>query len=305
MFKCLFFSENPKVFREYALRLEEHNIDYWAATTYTDCESLVRLLGIDILFLDYKMFDHKVFNVREYLKSKTDKIVLLYMNCKDYDPDYLLEHWQDEASMHHNNLFSVEMNEFLHIVTGRKLEYLDSIPPTKMRDLDRSICCEICCKAGGGCSHSLVKIEETDKIEMQHKTEETECCSSQYSCKQEKKLSDNRNIEINYQSKKEYSSIIDFFNNTTEDSLLSKYALLRKKYKMTFEELQILDLFFKNQGKTLAIEDIMNVIWPNSEKRNVDRIYSYIHSLRNILAQENSDINLLRVKKGAYSLFIE
>ena len=52
------------------------------------------------------------------------------------------------------------------------------------------------------------------------------------------------------------------------------------------------------------IHEIMDTVWPEDKYKSITSVYSCIYNIRNFLAKEEKGAEIIRVKKGFYSLVL-
>lgn len=255
MIKSIFYSESVETYKEFALRLEDKNIDYWATPNCAKLHQLVSQIEPDIVFVDYQMFDHNLFNVREYVSKKNKKLMLLYFNNPSQKKEQQLIHWQDDITLHYPGRNTVEVDDFLCAVVGYEDCEPYEPPPTKLRELYYDI-------------EEKCDVPEVNKVPCG--------CTS-----------------------------LDMAVPVTMsvcDEVLVKFVRLRSKYKIGFSELLLLELLDKNKNRIVTVQQMAEELWQEQPSGHINTIYAYIHNLRSFLKETDKETELVRVKKGCYSL---
>lgn len=135
MIKSIFYSNSVEAYREYALRLEDNGIDYWATSDCVQLYTLLDQISANVVFIEHNMIEHKFFDVRDYARRNNLNQVILFFNCPGQSGQDQLIKWQDDIGEHYPEQDTTELYNFLLIVAGHKNpEEPEPPPPTRLRE---------------------------------------------------------------------------------------------------------------------------------------------------------------------------
>lgn len=290
MIKSLFYSDSVESYREYALNLEDKGIDYWTTGECGRLHNLMTQMKFDVVFVDYQMFEPGAFDVRAHVAKHNKKLIVLFFNRPEQKKELILEYWRDDATQFYIEQYTDELDDFLHVASGYKAkpesEYLPR--PTKLRAALPAQDVETGQVARA--EKDNVSVSPTAKVPV-----DEPCVEQQPERKAVEAHSGSMPAAVTptYQMS---SHVAD------GDNLVMKLFKLRTKYKISFSELVLLELFYKNQNNMVTVQQMMDALWNEQSDKHLNTLYSYIHSLRAFLAKSDTAVSLIRVKKGCYSL---
>ena len=251
MIKSIFFSDSMETFAEYALNLEDKGIDYWVALNVPELHSLIKQVNPAIIFIDYKMVDHNLFNLRKHVGDYNKDLIVLFFNNPNQDKKLQLIYWQDDVTQLYQRLYNMEIENFISDAAGYVEPKYYGPAPTKLR--------------------GTIYDPDVNKVK-------------------------NDNLE----NKTNSSSTTD----NDDLSAIRRLMKMRTKYKINFSEMLLLELLYKNKNKMVSIHEIMDTVWPEDKYKSITSVYSCIYNIRNFLAKEEKGAEIIRVKKGFYSLVL-
>ena len=263
MIKSIFFSDSMETFAEYALNLEDKGIDYWVALNVPELHSLIKQVNPAIVFIDYKMIDHELFDVRKHVGDYNKDLIVLFFNNPNQDKKLQLIYWQDDVTQLYQRLYNMEIENFISDAAGYVEPKYYGPAPTKLR---------------GTIYDPDVNKVENDNLEI----------------KQDKASVPNREVKTNSSSTTDYIDL----------NIIRRLIKVRTKYKINFSEMLLLELLYKNKNKMVSIHEIMDTVWPEDKYKSITSVYSCIYNIRNFLAKEEKGAEIIRVKKGFYSLVL-
>ncbi|MBE6344801.1 MAG: helix-turn-helix domain-containing protein [Spirochaetaceae bacterium] len=271
MLKVVFFADSQDLYAEYILRLKEKNIQYWAVTGGNDFYRLQAQIHIDILFLDYQMFDHNLFDVRDYVKTIRKDLIVLFFNYPKDQPISILSTWQDELSLHYKDFISEELYLLLELICSPRNEPLmnNKLLETKAEIIE----------AKGDYSQNQI-IQKNDINNDINKD----------------------NFNSNKENGTSENTVINLVNN---NMTLYYYSKIKNRFKIGFSEYMLLNYLYARRNTIVSMEEMVNLIWQDNSNSHVNTLYSYVHSLRNFLCNIKIPASIIRVKKGYYSLIVE
>lgn len=269
MLKVVFFAESQDLFAEYTSRLNENNIRYWAITGGNDFYRLQAQIHIDILFLDYQMFDHNLFDVRSYSKSFRKDLILLFFNYPKEHKKSVLATWQDDLSLFYKDLISEEIYLLLSLMCSRSRSFTDEKVVIDSAQEDNK-------HYNLNHNNSHMVFSEGMAKGFRYK----DCSKEYFSEKNASALQDNNKI-------------------------LYYYSKLKDRFKMGFSEYMLLDFLYARRNSIVSVQEMVNLIWQDNSNSHVNTLYSYVHSLRNFLCNIKIPASIVRIKKGYYSLIVE
>ena len=110
-------------------------------------------------------------------------------------------------------------------------------------------------------------------------------------------------IELRKEDTKDLEEIeIKNNQNCTDMDIIQKLIKFRNKYKINFSEMMLLELLYKNQNRMVSVQEMLETIWPEEKERKINNIYSCIHNIRIFLDKTDKNAEIIRVKKGFYTL---
>ncbi|MBO5137670.1 MAG: winged helix-turn-helix domain-containing protein [Spirochaetaceae bacterium] len=251
MLKIVFFAETVDIYRDYALNLEDKGINYWTADTYGNLQRLMVQLRPQVLFMDYQMFDHELFDVRSYIQQQEPDLVVLFFNYEVPPKFGMLIKWQDDMSFFYNRQYTDELDDILHFAAGVEPYVEELPPPTKLRTAQNFL-------------------KDANKV-----------CGD-------------------IQTILPVTNVID--TSSYDISFSSKLFKVKKHYGLGFSEYTLLDFFYKNMNRIITLQQMMELLWKQQSESHLNTLYAYIHELRSFLQKEDTKVQLIRVKKGCYSM---
>ncbi len=268
----LFLAKHPEIFIDLALRLEKNNIPFWTTDNLNDFHHMLSRISIDIVFADYNFMDFKSFDVYKHFTKKRPNLVFLFMNKPDV-PENLFIQWEDQINENAPHLWSQEVEQCLRIIADQPLSVECTYKPASIQEL-------------------LTKIESVSPVGS-----------------------------FGEPSRKGLPSVAEALAGTAgdlaadnsgnraerasgvENKLLENFLVARQNGNLTFLEYVLFDLFQRRKNEIVDMTDMVRVLDIPHDARGINRIYRYIHHIRNFLQQRNhQDVSLVRVKKGCYSL---
>lgn len=271
MLKVVFFADSQDLYAEYILRLKEKNIQYWAVTGGNDFYRLQAQIHIDILFLDYQMFDHNLFDVRDYVKTIRKDLIVLFFNYPKDQSISILSTWQDELSLHYKDFISEELYLLLELICSPRN---DPLVNNKLLETKAEII-----EAKGNYSQNQI-IQKNDINNGINKD----------------------NFNSNIENGASENTVVNLVNN---NMTLYYYSKIKNRFKIGFSEYMLLNYLYARRNTIVSMEEMVNLIWQDNSNSHVNTLYSYVHSLRSFLCNIKIPASIIRVKKGYYSLIVE
>lgn len=267
--KVLFFAENPGLFIEYALRLEENNIPFWTADNFNDLHCIVSQMVIDVVFADYNIANFSTFDVYKHIKGHDSNIILLFIN-QPSRIESLFVQWEDSVARNFPDKWTEELESLLRIVANQPLADYLPFKPARVQDL-------------------LEQIENDSERPLYSESVDTACLVAENPTKEPILVP--KGIEPLNQPVAVKSKLVEEFY---------KIKLLQR---LSFEEFVILDLLKKRKTEFVTIQDMMDTLDIPNDKKNLRKIYRYVHNIRGYLEkQKEENCSLIRIKKGVYCL---
>lgn len=267
--KVLFFAENPGLYIEYALRLEKNNIPFWTVDNFNDLHYMVSQMAIDVVFADYSIANFSSFDVYQHIKEHDSDLILLFIN-QPSRIESLFVQWEDAVARDFPDKWTEELESLLRIVANQPL--VDYLPfkPARVQDL-------------------LEQIENDSEKNLYRESIDTASL-----------VAENPVKEINLVPKG-----IEPLNQpvAVESNLIEEFYRIKRLQRLSFEEFVILDLLKKRKTEFITIQDMMDTLDIPNDKKNLKKIYRYVHNIRGYLEkQKEENYSLMHVKKGVYCL---
>lgn len=269
----MFLAENPQMFLEYARRLEERAVPFWTARTTNDFHRMMTQVKIDVVFADYNLMDFERFDVYKHISKSKGDLVFLFLN----DPagrGELLVQWEDRVQQHFPGKWTEELERLLRIVVDQQVLEECTCTPTKVQDLVAQVGVEEAVlserESGEGIGGRTPQMPPIPSITTGAVWE--------------------RQGERPRMAVFEHGSLREFME-------------LHKKYKLGYQEYVLMNLFFRRLNQFVEVDEMMQTVGVTNDKKGHNAIYQYIYRIRLLLEKmERSEVQLIRVKKGCYSL---
>ncbi len=268
----LFLAKHPEIFIELALRLEKNNIPFWAADNLNDFHHMLSRISIDIVFADYNFTNFKDFDVYKHFAKKRPNLVFLFINKPDA-PGNLFIQWEDQINENTPHLWSHEVEQCLRIIADQPLSVEYVYKPASIQDL-------------------LTKMEVISPV----------------GSFEEQSREDLPSVVGALAGKADDFAMVDAGSGkegvaAVENKFLENFLIAKQNGNLTFLEYVLFDLFQRRKNEIVDMTDMVRALDIPHDARGINRIYRYIHRIRNFLQQRNrQDVSLVRVKKGCYSL---
>lgn len=290
----LFLANNPQVYLDFAIRLEENSIPFWAADNINDFHHTLSRVCIDVVLVDYTFMNFKEFDVYKHLKRNNSELIFLFMNPPD-GAENLFVNWEDQVNDKYPQRWSKEIEDLLRIIANQPMIESYIYEPTKVTDLLEEI---------------EKKAEINNKAYSSLSTKNISHRIENNLSPIKKNIQNNEEILTEGQQEIDLSSDVLSSNSSTkenvpfhEKSLLENFLQVKQTSNLTYTEYVLLDLFQRRKNEivnTVDMAQLLNV--PHNEKGK-NKIYQCIYRIR-LFIQEKEELNvsLVRVTKGCYSL---
>ncbi len=267
----LFLAKEPHVFIALAARLEKNGIPFWTADNCNDFHQMLSRISIDIVFADYNFMNFKEFDVYRHFTRKRPNLVFLFINRPDA-PGNLFVQWEDQINERTPHLWSRELEDCLRIIADQPLLAEYSCKPASIQDLLTKMEAAPSPDASGRQVGRLFLPERGEQGGPDNFTTADTAMAVERA-------------------------------GLFERNLLENFLVARQNGNLTFLEYVLFDLFQRRKNEIVDMTDMAQVLDIPHDERGVNRIYRYIHRIRNFLQQRNrQDVSLVRIKKGCYSL---
>lgn len=300
----LFLANNPQIYLEFAIRLEQENIPFWVADNVNDFHHMVSRMCIDIVFADYNFLNFKKFNVYNHLERNNSEILFLFINEPEGAKN-LFVNWEDQVNDKYPNRWTKELEDLLRIVANQPMIEYQSYAPTKVSDLLDKIE-----KNASATQNRVEEIYTTKNTNIRR--EDALNITEKYSQNEEKKLTED--------STEQQSEMVLSSENTSEEifevqkikgsisvisdkSLLENFLQVKENSNLSYTEYVLLDMFKKKKNEIINTADIAQLLHLPHNDKGKNKIYQCIYRIRLFLQErEEQNVSLIRVAKGCYSL---
>ena len=103
MEKIIFYGESEKLFFSYKKILENHGYLCFFVDNLNDTYFLLKENDIDIIFADYTLFDHSLYNVYNEIKKNNKNLFLFFINEPGFEYN-LLSRWEEIILCHYPHI---------------------------------------------------------------------------------------------------------------------------------------------------------------------------------------------------------
>lgn len=269
----LFLAENPRLFIEYAVRLERDNVPFWTASNNNDFHKMMTQVKIDVVFADYHFMNFKEFDVYQHISKHRKDLVFLFLNDPEGKGELLIQ-WEDRVRQSFPEQWTDELNNLLRMMAMPVVQENFSCKPTRVQDLMG----QVEENSGNRLPQQLERAieEKADRVVME--TMENEGFPPE---------------------PQRVSMRIRAFENGS----LEEFMELHRKYKLGYQEYMLMNLFFRRLNQFVELDEMLQTLRIPQDKKGVNAVYQYIYRIRNLLVRMGrNEVQLIRVKKGCYSL---
>ena len=282
--KVLFLAENPQVFIEYAVRLENNHIPFWTANNINDFHHILSRMSIDVVFADYNFLNFSDFDVYKHIDDKKRKFVFLYLN-EPSSIESLFIRWEDSVTENCPELWTQELESLLRIAANQPFLGDFSFESATVQDLVVQL---------EGAAEEGSPRRKAPAAGWPQPADEVHFTEG------EAGIPGARGPGAGHQDE---GGRINGIQTDKEKSLVEDFLRTKRTYNMSFSEFLLLDLLRRRKNEMVSIADMMQLLDIPRDEKNMKRIYRYIYCIRNYLQnRDDGTASLVRVKKGVYSL---
>lgn len=273
--KILFLAKESQIYVELALRLEQNKIPFWSTNNINDFHHILSRMCIDIVFADYNFMNFEHFDVYKHIKKNSQNLIFLFINHPEGVGNLFVD-WEEQVSTNYPQRWTKELESCLRIVANQPLVEYNSYEPTRIDDL-------------------LSQIDKNEKLSLEYSgTKGNDGISI---------ASDNLEVFQNQQGNEIPAFETSSYMTTYEKELLGNFLLVKQNSSLTYTEYLLLDLFKRKKNELVNTLDIARLLNIPHDNKGKNKIYQCIYRIRIFLQEkEESNISLIRVTKGCYSL---
>lgn len=296
MVNALFYSSRQTYYPDICRRMDASKYQYWTTDSLDRFYILLAKYKFDFLFYDFQDSFPSADAVKDHLQQSFTTAPVFFFNQPRKSDIDMLTGWLDIISCEYRKFNTSDVDKFLYTVSG--VEYKQLWNAVSLYNLPHHLESNL----SGRTSFLFdVPVEYSEKIEDIQSEEKNNQCERNPGI-QEKSPTPAVNDDNEDDAQGSFFCDHQIVPGNNAESLIQIIAA-KEKYHLSFHECVLLDLLYQRKNQLVSIDEMMDVLWEESNEKHKKTIYFYMHNIRKILEQHFAGKGTVaRVKKNYYSL---